>query len=167
MVVFAMVLGRGEMDWSIVSCDGPVIHELLHAHFFTDNDWGETSFHFVDKFLRMVVLPLQWFSILVTWFDILFLVMHPSPSNYWMLIFSPRMIGWKLFSISTFGWLDLPQHSFIFPSYQTLVLQPIDATISLFKSSLIVANLHYGHHFLYSLHRPLLLAPMFQPFTFL
>ena len=71
------------------------------------------------------------------------------------------------FSISTFGWLDLPQHSFIFPSYQTLVLQPIDATISLFKSSLIVANLHYGHHFLYSLHRPLLPAPMFQPFIFL
>ena len=44
----------------------------------------------------MVVLPLQWFSVLVEWIEILFLAIHPSSSNYCMIIFSPTTIGWKL-----------------------------------------------------------------------
>ena len=48
-----------------------------------------------------LVLPLQWFSVLVKWIEILFLAMHPSSSNYWMLIFSPTMIGRKHHFISS------------------------------------------------------------------
>ena len=32
----------------------------------------------------------------ITTIEIWFLSMHPSTSNYWMLIFSPTTIGWKL-----------------------------------------------------------------------
>ena len=46
-VAFAMVLGPGVMDWNTVSCNESVFIELLHAHFFTHNDWVETSFHFI------------------------------------------------------------------------------------------------------------------------
>ena len=47
------------------------------------------------------MLPLQWFSVVVKWIEILFLAMHPSSSNYWMLIFSPTMIGRKHHFISS------------------------------------------------------------------
>ena len=42
-----MVLGPGVMDWNTVSCNESVFIELLHVHFFTHNDWVETSFHFI------------------------------------------------------------------------------------------------------------------------
>ena len=42
-----MVLGSGVMDWNTVSCNESVFIELLHALFFTHNDWVETSFHFI------------------------------------------------------------------------------------------------------------------------
>ena len=48
-VAFAMVLGPGGMDWNTVSCNTSVFIELLHDHFFTHNDWVETSFHFIKK----------------------------------------------------------------------------------------------------------------------
>ena len=52
------------------------------------------------------MLPLQWFSVLVEWIETLFLAMHPSSSNYCMIIFSPTTIGWKLhFILSKKGWL--------------------------------------------------------------
>ena len=46
-VAFAMVLGPGEMDGNSVSCNASDCIELLHAHFFTHNDWIGTSFHFI------------------------------------------------------------------------------------------------------------------------
>ena len=58
----------------IVSCIASVFIELVDAHFFTHNDLVETTFRFIKKkkkkILRMAVLPLQWFSFLVTWFEI-------------------------------------------------------------------------------------------------
>ena len=55
-VAFAMVLGPGEIDSNIVSCNAFVFIELLEAHFFTHNDWVESSFQFIVLF--------DWFSFL-------------------------------------------------------------------------------------------------------
>ena len=142
-----MVLGPGEMNWNIVSCNASVFIELLHAHFFTHNDWVETSLNFTKKKGWLVVLPLQWFSVLVEWIEILFIAMHPSSSYYCMPIFSPTMIGWKLHFILSFWWIVSFLHSFIFPLCQTLLLQPMVVTISIFTSVLIVAYFSYGHYF--------------------
>ena len=68
----------------------------MSVQFFNHNDWVKTSFHFIENGGGGRVLPLQWFSVVVKWFEIWFLALHPSSSNYWMLIFSPTMIAWKL-----------------------------------------------------------------------
>ena len=93
------------------------------------------------------MLPLQWFSVLVEWIEILFIAMHPSSSYYCIPIFSPTMIGWKLHFGLSFWWIVSFLHSFIFPLCQTLLLQPMVATISIFTSVLIVAYFSYGHYF--------------------
>ena len=111
---FAMVLGRGEMDWNIVSCNASVFIELLDAHFFTHNDWVKTSFHFIKNGGSGRVLPLQWFSVVVKWFEILLIAMHPPSSNYWMLIFPPTTTGWNPIFILYFCWLVFFLYSFIF-----------------------------------------------------
>ena len=95
-VAFAMVLGPGEMDWNIVLCNESVFIELMSVQFFNHNDWVKTSFHFIENGGGGRVLPLQWFSVVVKWIEIWFLALHPSPSNYWILIFSTTKIGWKL-----------------------------------------------------------------------
>ena len=90
-----MVLGPGGLVCNIVSCNASVFIELLDAHFFTHNDWMETSFHFI------------------AYVDSISLVCV----------------------------------SFIFPLYQTLLLQPIDASISHFNSLHTVAYFCYCHYF--------------------
>ena len=93
------------------------------------------------------MLPLQWFSVLVEWIEIWFLAMHSSSSNYCMLIFSPTTIGWKfLFVLSFCCLVSFFLHSFIFPLYQTLLLQSFDSPIYL-TSLLIVAYFFCGHYF--------------------
>ena len=42
-----MVLGPGGLVCNIVFCNASVFIELLDAHFFSRNDWMETSFHFI------------------------------------------------------------------------------------------------------------------------
>ena len=66
-----MVLGPGEMNWNIVSCNASVFIELLHAHFFTHNDWVETSLHFIKKKDGWSCCPCNGFRSCVEWFGML------------------------------------------------------------------------------------------------
>ena len=56
-VAFAMVLGPGEIDSNIVSCNAFVFIELLEAHFFTHNDWVESSFQFIVLLIGFLSCP--------------------------------------------------------------------------------------------------------------
>ena len=86
-------LPKGERSFTALSYDGAE-ESIKQIESMTDVDALQNG-------VRMVVLPLQWFSVLVEWIEILFLAMNPSSSNYCMFIFSPTMIGWKPLFISS------------------------------------------------------------------
>ena len=157
-VAFAMVLGPGEMDWNIVLCNESVFIELMSVQFFNHNDWVKTSFHFIENGGGGRVLPLQWFSVVVKWFEIWFLALHPSSSNYWMLIFSPTMIAWKLhfifyrfgdcFSLCTHSSSHWVRHYYFNLWLQLSLFVPRYSLLIILATATIISLLCIGHPFI-------------------